>query len=233
MTNEENLTLEILLDLGENPSHAIHLNYVARHGKLYVIDNHLAAFWTFHQLDLHKSYNLLHVDRHYDLIPCTNVDAHIKAINWKIEPINAITSHTGNTENHHFQFIRWDNYIHLFNILNPSVIEFGLFVTQKQGELVWQAGRYKELEIYQLFKEDLSSDRWIFNIDVDYFFTRIGDHLYQMYHDSFIRGFGEWLNEESNNADQIIICLSPEACGNWTESKRVANLILESFYISV
>lgn len=224
-----------IIKKGELPSHAFHLNYFSRHSfddtVLYVMDNHLAAFWTFHQLNLDESYNFLHIDRHYDLVKYNKVqDRPIHNIDWRAIPIQEITSYRTMNGVQRHQLIRWDNYIMLFYHLHPHVFRYGLFVTQKVGQMLFPRKKAREIEMYELFREEFEGDvKWVFNIDADVFFTRVGDDWVQLYSDRFIAEFGDWLYEQAQYTAQINICLSPEACGGWEYAKRVARLILRPF----
>jgi hypothetical protein len=227
--------MKYLIRKGEGHSHATELNLVAQEEKIFVIDNHLAAFWCWHQLDLSSKYNLLHVDRHYDLVRYfPEYDLSVKKQDWKNMPVEKVTQfkRTGGGEGQ--QLIRWDNYIHLFNTVNPRTIDFALFCTQKDGDFNYSKSKCKEVEVYDLFNEIVEGETsWIFNIDIDFFFTHVGDQIVRVFSDSFIDCFGRWLKEESQYATQIIICLSPECCGGWKEAKKVANIILKHFMIII
>ena len=44
------------------------LNFLFQQDKFYIMDNHLAAGWCWlNELDKTKSYNLFHIDQHWDL----------------------------------------------------------------------------------------------------------------------------------------------------------------------
>lgn len=219
--------MDILLDKGQNHSGYKDLNYVARSEKIYIIDNHLAAIWCMSQIDLSRPLNLLNVDQHYDLVPY-RPEHHeaIHNIDFRELPIEELTHYIYIFHGISLPLITWDNYLNLFHEKYPDAIENTTFVTQKVGTFNYQK-QYEELEIYELFKKDFHGDhRWIFNIDLDFFFTRIEEDIIQMYSDEFISGFGRWLNEENDNIELIILCLSPECCGGWDEAKHVLNLIL-------
>lgn len=218
--------MKVLLDKGQNPSYATHLNYVAVEEKTYIIDNHLAAIWCMSQLDTSKKYNLLHIDRHYDLSPYNpKLHSAIHSIDLKNLPIEELTSFKTTNEKAEFQLITWDNYINLFNERFPNTIDKTIFITQKEGDLDYKKN-YKELEIYELFAEIFETEnKWIFNIDLDYFFTKPEDTTIQMLTDEFIEEFALWLKGEYKNAELIILCLSPECCGGWDKAEKVLNII--------
>lgn len=44
------------------------VNFLFKHDKIYVMDNHLCAGWCWLQhTDLSRKYNFVHIDYHYDL----------------------------------------------------------------------------------------------------------------------------------------------------------------------
>ena len=60
--------MQIIRNLGQNRSYNDELNFLAKTGKIYIMDNHLAAFYCWcKEVDLSKDYALLHIDRHHDL----------------------------------------------------------------------------------------------------------------------------------------------------------------------
>jgi hypothetical protein len=219
-------TMKVLLNKGQNSSHATNLNYVAVSGKTYIIDNHLAAIWCMSQLDVLKRYNFLHIDRHYDLSPY-NSERHskIKSIDLKNLPIDDLTSFRTTVDRKEFQLVTWDNYINLFNEKFPDTIDQTIFITQKKGDFNYKK-EYKHLEIYELFTEIFETEnKWIFNIDLDYFFTTPVDTTIQMFTDEFIEEFALWLKGEYKNAELIIFCLSPECCGGWDKAQKILDII--------
>ncbi len=224
--------MEVLLDRGRKLSGDQNLNYVAVEDNVYVIDNHLAAIWCMEQLDTTKTFNLLHIDRHYDLVRY-NEEFHATIHETDLNEINIenLTSITTLIDNVQFQVYRWDNYLNLFNEKFPDTIKNTTFITQKEGEFNY-AKDYEELEIYDLFAKIFETEnKWIFNIDLDYFFTRPEDDLVQMYTDEFIEEFAKWLNREHDKAELIILCLSPECCGGWENAIRVLNIVLSALDI--
>lgn len=219
--------MKILLDKGENPSHATDLNYVAIDSDIYIIDNHLAAIWCMAQLDLTTKYNFLHVDRHYDLSKYhKGIHSQVNDIDFTKISVEEISNYKCQTSQQSFQLITWDNYINLFCQKYPGVINYACFVTQKDGDFNYAESEYSELEIYELFDQIFEGEyKWIFNIDIDFFFTHFGEKTVQMYADEFIKEFARWVNQERKNIALIILCLSPECCGGWDKSKRVLDII--------
>ena len=226
--------MDVILDKGELSSSSSNLNFVAKSDNIYVIDNHLAAFWCWLQLPLENSYKLLHIDRHYDLVPyvheCNN---QIHDFEWNgIAPEDLLTMKY-TKHGCEGQVIRWDNYINLFKELHPNFFSSATFVTQKNGSLDYD-GEYVEKELYEVEGVGVrKQDNVILNLDIDYFFTNIGDEIIQKYTDEYIINVAEWVKSERNNFVQIIICLSPECSINWTEAKRIANIFLKQLNLNL
>lgn len=215
-----------LLNKGRNSSYSSDLNYVAVADKTYIIDNHLAAIWCMSKLDTSKKYNLLHIDRHYDLSPYKpEIHLAIHSIDLNNLPIEELTSIKTTINELEIQLVMWDNYINLFNEKFPDTIDETIFITQKKGDFNYKKN-YKELEIYDLFAEIFEAEnKWIFNIDLDYFFTTSQDTTIQMFTDEFIEEFALWLKGEYKNVELIILCLSPECCGGWDNAERILDII--------
>src|SRR5688500_9862655 len=117
-----------LVDKGRNPSGRDKLNLLYKEKNVYIMDNHLAAIWCWYQsLNLTQTYSLLHIDRHYDLGINSIEEGKSLIIKDKIDikriPIENLTDYKVNIQNiTETQLFVWDNYINLFNILNPNVI---------------------------------------------------------------------------------------------------------------
>ena len=220
--------LETVVNDGRNSSHTYQVNLLARRENILVFDNHLSAYWCWSQLDLTKRYELLHIDRHYDLSQYQPEDQPLlqAEVGTQVKDLIQITRATSMGP---LQILRWDNYINLFLAKYP-VIDFAFFLTQKDGQLNFEP-KYQEIEIYDLFEQTLEEkENWIINIDIDYFFTKPdGQRPIQYYTDEFIRATGRWISKKRKAIAQITICLSPECCGGWDNAMHVANLFGEEF----
>lgn len=224
------MSLEILLNLGERPSLASQLNLYVKEDNLILMDNHRAAFWAWLQLDLTKSYNLIHIDRHYDLSPYfeerhSSIKQFQNLGEISLKEFSELTYMQGIRVTH--PIVTWDNYINIFNEVFPNFLSFTYFITEKEGSFLF-SNKYKEIELYDLMEMHIENDRkYILNLDLDYFFTKDSyGNPFQKYTDNYINLFADWIVSERDNFEQIIICLSPECCGGWNNSKKIAKLIL-------
>lgn len=218
-------TIKTLYNLGENFAMGTRFNFMANMKSLYVIDNHLAAFWCWLKLSKNTSYKLIHVDQHYDCCKIfDNTEELLKSIQWDKIKIEGITEVTFNDGDMPRQLLTWDNYICYFHELNPLLFEDAYFFTHGVGDFQYK-GRNKRFEFEEIYDLNfLPNSKYLLNLDIDVFFKE--DIEEQAYSDIEIIKFGKWLSSNFDNFDQVILCLSPEMCGDWSNSKRIAELIL-------
>jgi len=100
--------MDIAVNKGRNTSLAEHANLLANRDKIYLFDNHLCAYWCWSQLDLSKRFDLLHVDRHYDLCKYDPLDAELLTADPKVVSINDLVKIRKKTTLGEFQILRWD-----------------------------------------------------------------------------------------------------------------------------
>ncbi|MBL7888808.1 MAG: hypothetical protein JNL24_04615 [Bacteroidia bacterium] len=226
--------MNYFLNKGENASNSCNINLVAQSDKIYIVDNHLVAFWCWLQLPSKLEYELIHIDRHYDLVPYNEVyDSGIHNFNWENSMPEDLTSLKTVVNGFEYQIIRWDNCINLFKEIHPNFFRKTKFITQKNGTFNYN-GEYEEKEIHEIVGWCIDKTKnVILNLDIDYFFTNIGDSTIQKYTDSYIDHVAEWVYEEYNNFTQIIFCLSPECSISWEEAKRITNIFLTKFDLKI
>lgn len=224
---------------GRNTSTHYNLNLLFQNGKTYIMDNHLAASWCWLQkIDVEKQYNLLHIDRHYDLLQ-SQIDWWIEALQEQNIDLKTISitdllaikySHKEMPTSDSYPLFRWDNYLTIFNWLYPNIIASTTFATHKDGDTLEELEMY-EPEIYEL-QENLSywinsnnEKKWIVNLDIDYFFTDYDDRHFQFLTDEYVLKIAEEIKKSWENIEVLTIALSPELCGGWNNAVRVAKLI--------
>tara|TARA_R110001592_G_scaffold237306_11_gene496370 strand:+ start:27488 stop:28159 length:672 start_codon:yes stop_codon:yes gene_type:complete len=218
-----------IVDLGENASGCCTVNYLLDESPIFITDNHLAAFWIWHKLDVKSSYTLIHIDRHYDLAdPKVKSIEIIKETKWANLDFNSFSNVEVEIDGKTHKVIQWDNYIKSFNILYPDFFKKNIFCTEEHSESLLP--NTDEVHLDKLMELCLDEkENIILNLDLDFFFTRDSDgkKMIRKYTDDYIDKFLEWLNDEKEKFKQIIICLSPECCGSWEESKKIKERILE------
>jgi hypothetical protein len=217
------------------------LNFLYNSGKIFVMDNHLAAGWSWlNKLDSNGSYNLLHIDRHYDLLdnPVTMqnevVNKGIQVHNISLQQYLDIEQKMGN--NQVCPAFRWDNYILNINLLYPNLFLEKYFSTHKDG--VSNEGFItEEFETYSLidnldtlFNYNDNGADWVVNIDLDFFFCDGNNNtVVKMFSDQYILDLFNFINEKMDNIAVLTFCLSPECCGGWENALNVATKINEVF----
>lgn len=225
--------LPLVESLNEN------VNFLYNDGKIYVMDNHLCAAWCWLQkVNIESSYNFIHIDRHYDLLgfPST-IETQIKDKGIEIDKLSFeeyLNLKQLGRNNEQWQMFRWDNYIINTHLAFPTLFNETLFATQRDGtinnEFVDQ-----EVDFLTLANEIdywLEKKNWIINLDIDYFFNRVNDKLFQIFSDEYIIALTEKIKKNFENIDVFTIALSPECCDGWENSLRITKIICDILEIS-
>lgn len=210
-------------------------NFLYRSGKVYIMDNHLCAGWAWlNELNTSKKYNLLHIDRHYDLIgmPHTIEEEIIKkGINLHELSFNEFLDlkqpmRGGDVA----PMFRFDNYILNLSYVYPHFFGKKYFATHEDGTLP-EGFVDNEIPFYTLIgslvflNQEYSENDWIINIDLDYFFNDVDGKFMQCFTNMFIESLTIELKKVLDNIAVITISLSPEFCGGWENALGVTNKI--------
>lgn len=211
-------------NIGENSSLGTGFNFLASYDKVYVIDNHLAAFWCWLKIPFDKPYKLIHVDQHYDCSSIyENTEALINSIDWRNLKLEELSNIYFDKELER-PLLTWDNYICSFYQLRPSFFEMAYFFTHGVGDFDY-LGKSENYDFEQIYNFKFTSGtNYLLNLDIDIFFSN--DFKRVQFSEPDIKRMGKWINKNILKFEQIIICLSPELCGGWSNSKKMANLIL-------
>ena len=219
------------------------LNFLFKQTNFYIMDNHLAAGWCWlNELDREKSYNLFHIDQHWDLwnqSPKSSYEFILNKENVSLKEYIDLTYKDSETGKE-LKVFNYANYILALNNLFPNWFENSIFacdgyqkemndlnifynpysyeLPSKFGKWISQGAESKES------KQD--NNLWIVNIDIDYFFK---SNKYQMYTDAYIRELCLKIKENLDKIAVVTIALSPEHCGSWRKAIRIANLMAEVF----
>ena len=227
----------------EQESSDSNLNFLFNDGKFYIMDNHLAAAWCWLQkLDTTKHYNFFHIDQHEDLWcdapiesfnlikenPLLSLDEYLsleysrrgdgkeKAFNYANYVIQTKKFYPDWFESCYFacpKYVR-DEYLNI--VYNPTCYELSTNIS-------YWVHDGKEEDAWNPPPEKLN--KWILNIDIDYFFY---ENKYQMFTDDYIKELCLDILRGIEDIEVITIALSPECCGGWDKSYRLAKLMADS-----
>jgi hypothetical protein len=232
---------------GQRHSGTWDLNLLYNEGKVYLMDNHLAASWCWLQkLNITQQYNYLHIDRHYDLLD-SQTDWWVsslqeQSVNLKkisIQDLLQLKYHQEMNPNwESFPIFRWDNYLTIFNRLYPTIFISSQFATQKDGDEIdgYEINHVDSWDLHQnlsywLMKNPLQ--KWVVNLDIDYFFSDYDEkHYFQLFSDEFIIRIANEIKKSMKNIKVLTVALSPEMCGGWKNSLRVCKLITDVLRIN-
>ena len=234
--------IDIIPFKGKNLTGQFNLNLLSRERNIYVMDNHNAALWCWLQeIDFTSKYNLVHIDSHYDTMN-SHLEYWIKHIPPNLNKLSIneylnlqyIEPNIGAKT----QIMSYDNYIPIFDKLYSENINKYYFFTNDVG--IWEYD-LKPVEHFCLksilnrFESiidegDNSEQKWIFNLDLDYFFMNLDscDETIQFVSfeaiEKIIKTIKKYLN------DKVIvftIALSPDSdcCGSWDNSLKVMNIV--------
>ncbi len=203
------------------------------------MDNHLCAAWAWlKELDVNNSHKLFHIDRHHDLLVDEThmkeliIDKNVQLPDLSFEEYCELSYKLDYSE-YNYKLFQWDNYIRNIQVAYPNFYEETIFSFYDRA-CVHEDFIVNEVS-FDLLPDNISywinreaNSSWILNLDIDYFFMSLSEHTTQIFTDEYIVSVAESINRALDNIDVLTICLSPECCGGWKNSIRVANLICET-----
>lgn len=223
-------------------SFCFNMNILYNTDKFYIMDNHLAAAWCWIQkINPNIRYGLLHIDRHYDLLNCKSEKA-IELNRSKLIGDDFSDYLNSKDCNEEFPIVKYDNYIELFGYLFPNVIRKAFFVTHKDGndnnETTYinvkeeDVFKYSLSEIPYLSINNKDVEKWIVNIDIDFFFqNNLENEYFQIFTKKYVKQLCINIKELLPQIEVVTIALSPEFCGGWGNAFNVLKTINEVFNI--
>ncbi|WDO12357.1 UPF0489 family protein [Flavobacterium sp. WW92] len=224
-------------------SSADNLNFLYRFENVFIMDNHLAAGWSWlNTLDTDSTYKLLHVDRHYDLLDYPQVmqseiiDKNIQIHSLELQEYLDLRRPIGNNQT--APIFRWDNYIGNLNILYPDLFAEKFFCTHRMGNRLANFIT-EDFETYDLLAnlnnlvdEENGEVQWIVNVDLDFFFgDSYDDRKIVLFSEVYIRDFFSLLRMFSDRVAVFTFCMSPECCGGWENAYCIIEIIKEIFHL--
>lgn len=221
--------------LGE--SGVYNLNFLFNEEKFYIMDNHLAAAWCWMQkINPSDKCGFFHIDRHYDLINNLStefIEQNKNCLTGTLSEHLAVTSCLPTV----YQAVRFDNYIELYRKLYPQTLTNYYFVTHEDGTCSKEIESYNH-RIWDL-QDNLSywiisnkAQKWILNIDLDYFFQDYEGIKFQFLTDEYVNFICKEIEKSLSKIEVITIALSPSFCGGWKPAFRVLKIITDYFKLN-
>ncbi|MCL7488946.1 MAG: UPF0489 family protein [Desulfobulbaceae bacterium] len=225
---------------GRDHSGAYDHNFLWKQGCVYVMDNHRAALWCWHQeIDLRSSHSIFHIDRHTDCLQ-SKLDewlAHLPS-SWTLS-IEEYMSHSYQADTpigkDYTPVFRWDNFLSLYLSEFGKYISRCYFATHDDGDKPNHA-RVMKSEVESLpgnFDYWLNGrDKpWIVDIDLDYFFYRDDEGYKVMVSDEYLDTLFKCLRSkiDAGVVVAVTIALTPceEFTGGWEASEKLAQRVLK------
>lgn len=216
------------------------VNFLFKKDNIFIMDNHLAAGWCWMKyLDTSSSYNLFHIDRHDDLLDDYNsiksriIDKKIDVSKLHFKEYCSLLDYPNGS----LKLFTWDNYIINTKILYPDFFKIKYFATHEKcsenSDFVDIQVSFDELIPnlpYWIGRNN--ENKWIINIDIDYFFGEIDSETIQVFSDQYIVKFAKAVKKSIINTAIITICLSPECSIDWDNSLRITNMICKELGIN-
>lgn len=214
-------------------------NFLIQKDNIFVMDNHRLALWSWLQiLDLNKKYNLLHIDAHPDLS-----EQGVQYWSQKPTPIHKLSLEEYRTtlqKDINIPIFRWDNYMQFFlkyysnNILETMSFTHKLGSNSKLNKDFADIHLIRECEGIFSQSKFINEDKWIVNLDLDFFFTSQPQKLL-MYSDEFLSNFCKSikLGLDSNMIEVLTIAFSPECCGSWEKSELIFEKINKALSLDI
>ncbi|QQG40517.1 MAG: UPF0489 family protein [Candidatus Levyibacteriota bacterium] len=204
------------------------VNFLYRDKNIYISDNHRVALWCWMQrLNLTKKYSLIHIDEHFDTGSIHEWKQHTPTAE-KIKQMS-INEYRSYTNDLNCRIFRYDNYLSFMGECYYYLIDkfyIGHHVSsfpQENPKFI-----YTNLDIFSvksLFEKiNFNKDKFIFNLDLDYFIgPKAKDQKSQFKSDDinkFFTGIKKMIDK-----DRIIvltIALSPDAdcSGSWKDAEK-------------
>jgi len=219
-----------------NHSEIYNQNFLWQHGSIYIMDNHRAALWCWLQhLSAKETYNLFHIDRHYDTLRSRIDEWADNAPDFAKQTISEYLKYTYKTDAGEVPLVRYDNYLSIFFESYSSYVKQCIFATHSTDRMdAPNFSNYQEFAISQLannlehcFSE--TNEKWICNLDLDFFFCDYNDDRVIMLSDSYIEIIFEAIYKKykDDTIKVLTVCLSPEWSGGWENSEKLCQKFCE------
>lgn len=221
---------------------------------IYIMDNHLAALWCWlENIGVDDKYTLFHIDQHWDLatmnsddisqiskLPSASLDTYLS-----LSFIAASKNNLAPEDNS--QLIHWANYMAPIIKLRPNIKS--AFLTATEDSDYCQVfldkndtfGAMSVESFFRDFKENLeiaAENKTIINIDLDFFYLKIGNEVFRAFSKEFLIGIVSKIKPYLNENTILTVAWSPECCGGlgnspkgWVNSAQICKELCENLGI--
>ncbi|MCB0515617.1 MAG: hypothetical protein KDD49_06085, partial [Bacteroidetes bacterium] len=108
------------------------------------------------------------------------------------------------------------------------------FITHQTTQFNYKWRIFNELTIFGLIKHHLIEKNVILNIDIDFFFFENNKgEIYEAFSDILITDFSKWFTNNKKKFKLVIIALSPECCGGWTQANKMFKKIFPNLALNI
>lgn len=197
-------------------------NFLWRHKSVYIMDNHRASLWCWlRHLEDDSEYDFFHIDRHYDMLSSQTNKWLSLVPDLKEISISDYLEIKQDIPSGAVPVIRWDNYLTLFFELYSRHIGNTIFATHDDGDEPnfenWSKAPLWDISNNLEFWLSQSKNKWILNIDLDYFFCNDRENYKRMLADEYAQTVFEVVHKkyQDGTIGVFTIALSPEWCGGW------------------
>jgi hypothetical protein len=201
------------------------------------MDNHRAAMWCWVQeLDREQHVNIFHIDEHYDTL-YSQMEEWLEAL----PHIETLTINEYLEQDYlppgspiRAPIVRWDNYLSLF--LEHYRDQVGTFycITHRVGDRPkWEgvlelAADRVPANIKSVIGE-AEDDKWIVNVDLDYFFCNQAGVRRPMFSDGYVETIFAEIREchEEGRIACLTLCLTPDEgyTGGWKHAEALCKQV--------
>lgn len=209
--------------------------------KVFVMDNHKSALWCWMQAcNTKKSYNFMHIDRHYDLQDFFS-DEDLEP--YKSKPQITFDEYSNLLrKNSEYKVHRWDTFIMAGYVLHPRWFHSNIFLTHQEGMrkpgwghkaleireenplfMEWYLRQY--IEEHDQFLEGFKGADyklpWIVSLDLDVFY--VGDEPIRLFSDEYISQIAGILQKNIKRIAALTIAVSPDCLGGDSQKEKWDN----------
>lgn len=205
------------------------------------MDNHRAALWCwFQHLEVDKKIDFLHIDKHTDTLQ-SKIEEWATACPdlWCISIDDYLSCIHENYMGTDIPLFRWDNYGSIFLNKYADLVDKCIFATHKEGDSP-NFNYVQQPEIWDVagnlnYWIESSANKWIVNIDLDYFFYQPCGETYAAFQsEQYIEQVFAGIKKQLDNGRIacLTLCLSPECCGSWEAAEALCQKVMKIMSIN-